>query len=271
VKILFVGDVVGRPGRRAVSALLPGLAQEHGIDFVLANGENAAGGMGITVGVARELLEAGVHVVTLGNHVWKHKEGAQVVENETRLIRPANFPPGVPGRGEGIFSSGEGTRIAVLNLCGRTFMEALDCPFRVANEAVARLREQVRVIIVDMHAEATSEKQAMGFYLDGRASAVIGTHTHVQTADERVLPGGTAYITDVGMTGPKNSIIGMQPEGIMARFISRLPARFEVARGPVLLNAAVITVNEETGLAEGIQRLQQEIEDPLRGNDATGE
>jgi hypothetical protein len=150
-------------------------------------------------------------------------------------------------------------------------MEALDCPFRVANEAVARLREQVRVIIVDMHAEATSEKQAMGFYLDGRASAVIGTHTHVQTADERVLPGGTAYITDVGMTGPKNSIIGMQPEGIMARFISRLPARFEVARGPVLLSAAVITVNEETGLAEGIQRLQQEIEDPLRGNNATGE
>jgi hypothetical protein len=271
VNILFVGDVVGRPGRRAVRALLPSLVDKYAIDFTLANGENAAGGMGITVAVARELLEAGVQVVTLGNHVWKHKEGAQAVEHETRLIRPANYPPGVPGRGEGIFASGKGAKVAVLNLCGRTFMEAIDCPFRAAAEAVERLRGQARVLVVDMHAEATSEKQAMGHFLDGKASAIIGTHTHVQTADERVLPKGTAYITDVGMTGPRDSIIGMEPEGIMVRFVSRLPAKFDVARGPVALSAVVIAVNEDTGLAENIFRVQEQVEPSLIAEDAAGE
>ncbi len=271
MNILFVGDIVGRPGRRALAAALPGLVAQHGIDFTVANGENAAGGMGITADVAQELLSAGVDVITLGNHVWKNKGAVKAVEEESRLIRPANFPSGVPGKGDGVFTARSGARVGVLNLCGRTFMDALDCPFKAAEEAVERLRAETPVCLVDMHAEATSEKQAMGCFLDGKVSAVIGTHTHVQTADERLLPEGTAYVTDVGMTGPKNSILGMAPEAILTRFITRMPARFEVARGPVLLSAVLIDVEEETGQARGIWRLRQEIPEAVNISEPSGE
>jgi metallophosphoesterase (TIGR00282 family) len=271
MNILFVGDIVGRPGRRALAAALPTLVEQHAIDFTMANGENAAGGMGITPGVAQELLSMGVDVITLGNHVWKNRSAVQAVDDESRLIRPANFPPGVPGQGEGVFRARSGARVGVLNLCGRTFMEALDCPFRAADEAVARLSAQTPVCVVDMHAEATSEKQAMGWFLDGRVSGVLGTHTHVQTADERVLPKGTAYVTDVGMTGPKNSILGMEAKGILGRFLTRMPVKFEVAGGPVLLSAVAIEVEEETGRARGIRRIQQEIPEAEEASEPSGE
>jgi len=271
MNILFVGDIVGRPGRRALAVALPPLVAEHGIDFTVANGENAAGGMGITAGVVQELLSAGVDVITLGNHVWKNKDAVQAVQEESRLIRPANFPPGVPGRGDGIFSARTGASVGVVNLCGRTFMEALDCPFRAAEEAVARLRAETAICVVDVHAEATSEKQAMGWFLDGKVSAVIGTHTHVQTADEHVLPKGTAYVTDVGMTGPEYSILGMNPEAILRRFVTRMPVKFEVAGGPVLLSAVVVDVEEETGRARSIWRVQQEIPEAEKISEPSGE
>ena len=271
MRILFVGDIVGRPGRRALSVALPTLVQQHAIDFTVANGENAAGGMGITAKVAQELLSAGVDVITMGNHVWKNKDAIEAVQQQSRLIRPANYPPGVPGRGDGVFDTRAGASVGVVNICGRTFMEALDCPFRVVEEAVVRMREQAPICLVDMHAEATSEKQAMGWFLDGRVSAVIGTHTHVQTADEQVLPKGTAYITDVGMTGPKNSILGMDPESILRRFITRMPVKFEVTGGPVLLSAVVVDVEEETGRARSIFRVQQEVPEAENISEPAGE
>lgn len=271
MNILFVGDIVGRPGRRALAVALPALVAQHSIDFTVANGENAAGGMGITAAVAQELLSAGVDVITLGNHVWKNKGAIEAVQEETRLIRPANFPAGVPGNGDGVFSTRAGKSVGVVNLCGRTFMEPLDCPFRAAEEAVDRIRQTTPVCLVDMHAEATSEKQAMGWFLDGRATAVIGTHTHVQTADEQVLPKGTAYITDVGMTGPKQSILGMAPDSILKRFITHMPVRFEVTGGPVLLCAAVIDVDEATGQARSISRVQQEVAEAEKVSEPAGE
>jgi hypothetical protein len=254
VNVLFIGDVTGKPGRRIVAARLPALKREHAIDVVIANGENAAGGMGLTSDVAAELFAAGVDIVTSGNHVWKNREAYELLDGDPRVLRPANYPAGAPGRGAAVLRTAGGL-IGVLNLEGRVFMQTLDDPFRLAREQAAALRASVPTVIVDFHAEATSEKVAMGWYLDGRVSAVVGTHTHVQTADERVLPQGTAYITDVGMTGPRDGVIGMDREVILERFLTQLPARFQVASGAVQLNAVAITVSAQ-GQAERIERVQ---------------
>ncbi len=256
MRLLFIGDIVGRPGRRALKENLHNLQRELDIDFVVANGENAAGGNGITREVARELLAGGIDVITMGNHVWDHKEIFDLIEQERRILRPANYPPGVPGEGFNVYEAGRKGRVAVLNLAGRVFMPELDCPFRRADQLLAELGGLTRVVLVDFHAEATSEKMAMGWYLAGRVSAVCGTHTHVQTADERILPGGTAYITDVGMTGPRDSVIGVKKELVLSKFLTQLPRRFEVASGPYQFNAVVIDIDDETGEAREIRRIQ---------------
>lgn len=255
MNVLFIGDVTGKPGRRIVAARLGALRREYHLDVVIANGENAAGGMGLTAEVAAELFAAGVDVLTGGNHVWKNREAYDLLDSDPRVLRPANYPPGAPGRGAAVLRTGGGLEIGILNLEGRVFMQTLDDPFRLGREQAAQLRSSVPTVIVDFHAEATSEKVAMGWYLDGRVSAVVGTHTHVQTADERVLPQGTAYISDVGMTGPRDGIIGMDRDIIIERFLTQLPARFQVAPGAVQLNAVVITV-AASGQAERIDRVQ---------------
>jgi len=260
LNLLFIGDIVGRPGRSVVRACLQELVQRHQIDFTIANAENAAGGLGLTPETAEELLEAGVDVLTTGNHVWRHRKLTEFIEAEPRVLRPANYPPGTPGRGAEVFMTAHSGPVGVLSLVGRVFMEALDCPFRVADREIEALRGRSNVIVVDMHAEATSEKMAMGWYLDGRVSAVIGTHTHVQTADERMLAKGTAYITDVGMTGPRDSILGMSSEPVIERFLSAMPTRFEVAKGPLTLNAVIASINPETGGARSIRRVIELIE-----------
>ena len=257
VNVLFIGDVVGRPGREAVVRLLPDLRLQHHIAFTIANAENAAGGMGVTPQTAAHLLDAGIDLLTTGNHVWRRREALALLDQEPRLLRPANYPPAAPGRGAAVFASADNEPIAVLNLLGRTFMAPMDCPFAAADREIEALRGKTSVIVVDMHAEATSEKLAMGWHLDGRVSAVIGTHTHVQTADERILPQGTAYITDVGMTGPRDSILGVKPDPVISRFLTGLPGRFEVAGGPVLLNAVVLNIDSETGRANSIARVLQ--------------
>lgn len=257
MRILFVGDIVGKPGREVLARMMPSLMAETSPDFVIANGENAAGGMGITKDTALEILQAGVDAITLGNHVWAKKDVYSFLDEEARLIRPANYPDGVPGRGWAVYSTGAGEQIGVVNLCGRVFMDHLENPFRAADDILGTLTAQANVIIVDFHAEATSEKAAFAWYLDGRVAAVIGTHTHVQTADERILPGGTAYITDVGMTGPADSVIGVKKELIISRFLTQMPSKFEVAGGETLLSAVVIDVNPATGKAINIERLQR--------------
>jgi metallophosphoesterase (TIGR00282 family) len=254
VNVLFVGDVTGKPGRKMLADRLPALRRAHALDVVIANGENAAGGVGLTAGVAAELFAAGVDVLTGGNHIWQNREAYDLLDADPRVLRPANYPPGVPGRGAAVITTPGGARIGVLNLQGRVFMSHIDDPFRAGREHAESLRASVPVVVVDFHAEATSEKVALGWYLDGRVSAVIGTHTHVQTADERLLPGGTAYITDVGMTGPRDGVIGMAREAILERFLTQLPTRFEVAAGPVQLNAVLIRVGE-TGRATAIERV----------------
>ena len=254
-KILFIGDIIGRPGRNAVRELLPGLVNRHSPDIVIANGENAAGGFGITPDVAEELKRLEIDVITTGNHVWDKKEIYEYIKKESRLIRPANYPAGAPGCGWGVFNCSNGVKVGVLNLLGRVFMENVECPFKTGLGAVARIREETQVIIVDMHAETTSEKAAMGWYLDGQVSAVIGTHTHIQTSDERVLPNGTAFITDAGMTGPTDSVIGMRKEAIIERFISQMPVKFDVAARGVELQGVVITVGAD-GRARSIERLK---------------
>lgn len=256
VRLLMIGDVVGRPGRRAVRENLPGLVRDERVDLVIANGENAAGGNGITRETAKELFAAGVEVITMGNHVWNKKEIYNLIAREDRIIRPANYPPGAPGAGFGRYTTRTGIRVGVVNLSGRVFMPSLDCPFRMADELLSVLREWSDIILLDFHAEATSEKAALAFYLDGRVSAVCGTHTHVQTADERLLPGGTAFITDVGMTGPRDSVIGVQKEAVMEKFVTQMPRKFEVATGPYQFNAVVIDVDPDTGLALDIRRIQ---------------
>jgi len=256
VIILVVGDVVGKPGRRILAQRLPALRRELAADLVIANGENSAGGFGITRKTFDELLAAGVDVVTGGNHIWHTREAPALLDSDPRLLRPANYPAGTPGRGAGVFRpSGAHPPVAVLNLEGRVFMQPLDSPFLVGREEIERLRRETPVIVVDLHAEATSEKAALGWYLDGRVSALVGTHTHVQTADERILPGGTAFITDVGMTGPRDSIIGMGREEVLQRFLTLLPTRFDVASGVAQLNAVAIEVDEATGHARRIQRV----------------
>jgi metallophosphoesterase (TIGR00282 family) len=255
VKVLFVGDVTGKPGRRMLAGRLPGLRRAHGLDVVIANGENAAGGVGLTAGVAAELFGCGVDVLTGGNHIWQNREAYDLLDADPRVLRPANYPPGVPGRGAAVIETATGARVGVLNLQGRVFMATIDDPFRIGRDLVEGLRAQTPFVLVDIHAEATSEKVALGWYLDGMASAVVGTHTHVQTADERILPGGTAYITDVGMTGPRDGVIGMVRETIVERFLTQLPVRFEVAPGSVQLNAVVVTVAAD-GRATAIERVQ---------------
>lgn len=253
----MIGDVVGQPGRRAVSRLIPGLRQELGLDLVIANGENAAGGYGITPDTAEELLHGGVDILTSGNHIWDQKEIIPQLDEGLPLLRPANYPA-APGRGY-LIQDG----VMVLNLMGRLFMPTLDCPFRAANRALAEVQERgdaVSVVIVDFHAEATSEKQALGWYLDGRVSAVIGTHTHVGTVDARILPKGTAYLTDVGMTGPVNSVIGSDANAVIDRFLTGMPQRASVAGGPALLNAVMVEVDRETGQALAIQRIDRRLE-----------
>jgi 2',3'-cyclic-nucleotide 2'-phosphodiesterase len=255
LRILFIGDIVGSPGRKIVSDRLADILAERRIDLCLANGENSASGFGITPRLAEELFAAGIEVLTGGNHTWDRKEILEYFPHQPRLLRPANFPNGAPGSGLFTGSAKNGTGYAVLNLQGRTFMAPLEDPFRTAQLALAKIPPDLKVIIVDMHAEATSEKQAMGWFLDGKVSAVLGTHTHVATADNHVLPGGTAYITDVGMTGPHDSIIGMEKHAIIQRFLDAMPARFSVAEGDVQMNTVLLDVDESTGQSRSIERL----------------
>ncbi len=255
MNILFIGDIFGRPGRDLVRRGLSVLVERFEADFVIANVENAAGGFGITREVCEAVAECGVDVMTTGNHVWDKKEALDYVATEARLLRPANYPVGAPGRGSLLARTTDGRGVGVINLMGRVFMAALDDPFAVALRELESFAGRTRVIIVDFHAEATSEKMAMGWHLDGKVTAVIGTHTHVQTADERLLPGGTAYLTDAGMTGPHDSIIGSQAEAVLARFRTGLPSRFEPATGNPRLHGALITTDEATGRATAIRRL----------------
>jgi len=255
MNILMVGDVFGEPGRAAIARLLPRLRREHAIDVCVVNVENAAGGFGVTPPMCRQFLTEGADVMTSGNHIWDKKEIVEYITRENLLLRPANFPAGTPGVGSVTVKAGP-HKIAVLNLMGRVFMSAIECPFRTADAIVPELRKETPIILVDAHCEATSESQALGWYLDGRVSAVVGTHRHVQTADERVLPGGTAYITDLGMTGPTDGVIGVDRDLIIQRFLSQMPVRFEPARGPAALHGVVITLDPDTGRASEIRRLR---------------
>lgn len=255
MRILFIGDVVGRPGRKAVGEILPSLYEKYRPDLVIANGENAAGGNGITEEVAAELFSEGIDFLTMGNHVWDQKDVFNFIDYEERIIRPANYPPGTPGRGFTVIKARSGTRVGVINLSGRTFMPALDCPFRAFDGIIDSIKKETRIVIVDLHAEATSEKMAFGWYVDGRVSAVLGTHTHVQTADERILPKGTAYITDAGMTGSRDSVLGVKIEPVITKFLTQRPVRFEVAGGSVMLNGVYLELDEVTGSAYKIERI----------------
>jgi metallophosphoesterase (TIGR00282 family) len=255
MKVLFIGDIVGKIGRTALKALIPTVVARYKIDFVIANGENAAAGFGITETVAMEIFNSGVHVITSGNHIWDKKESIPYLSKENRLIRPINYPPGVPGYGSVLYAL-EGTKVAVINISGRVFMSNIDCPFRSGLAEIERMRSETNSIIVDFHAEATSEKIAFGYFVDGKVSAVLGTHTHVQTADEKILPGGTAYITDVGMTGPAVSVIGIEKEQIIERFLLQMPTKFEIAKGAGIVSAVAIEIDEKTGKSLAIQRLQ---------------
>jgi 2',3'-cyclic-nucleotide 2'-phosphodiesterase len=253
VKLLFVGDVVGGLGRRTLAALLPGIRDRHRPDFVVVNGENAAGGVGITEKTARELLDTGADAITLGNHAFRHREVYGFLDREERIVRPANYPKGSPGRGLTVVESG-GTRLGVVNLSGMVFLQAVRSPFAEADAALAELRDRADAVLVDMHAEATSEKVAMGWHLDGRVTACVGTHTHVPTADARVLPGGTAYITDVGMTGPRGGVIGVKREQALERFVSLTNVRFETADEDPWLNALLVEADAD-GRATAVEQL----------------
>ena len=276
MKLLFIGDIVGQPGRNAVKTLLPKLREQHALDFVIANGENSAGGSGITPKTAGEIFDADVDVITSGDHLWDQKEVMELLANEKRFLRPLNYPAGTPGQGSGVFEVTVGSSrcddrtaqravptnllIAVLNVQGRTFMQPpLENPFTLALEEVKRLREQTKIIFVDFHAEATSEEIAFGRYLDGQMSAVVGTHTHVQTADEQILPHGTAYLTDAGFTGPHESVLGREIEPVLKRFLTGMPQRFEVAKNRVFLHGAVIEIDDASGKAVKIQRVSEAI------------
>ncbi len=286
MRVLFLGDIFGRPGRNCITKELSNLIKKNSIDFTIANGENAAGGIGINPKIADSLFECGIDVLTSGNHIFKKKDIYEYIENQPRLLKPANYPPATPGNGYYICSIAkknlnksvnhsnncnnfnndftnsqlEDLKIAVINICGRVFIENLDCPFRKIDELLAVIRPQTHIIIVDFHAEVTSEKIAMGWYLDGRVSALVGTHTHVQTADERILPRGTAYISDVGMVGPRDSVIGVKKELIIQRFITLMPHRFVVASDDNWINGVIIDINENTGYALSIKRLNYQVD-----------
>jgi metallophosphoesterase (TIGR00282 family) len=253
VLILAIGDIIGKPGRRALSQLLPSLRQQYGIDLIIANGENAAGGIGVTASTAKEMLDAGADVLTSGNHIWVHKEIIPYLNGDMPILRPLNYPPGVPGKGYIVIG-----RVAVVNLIGRVFIDDFDCPFRAMDTLLASLEQ--KIIIVDFHAEATSEKVAMGRYLDGRVSAVLGTHTHVGTTDAQILPRGTAYVSDIGMTGPLDSVIGDDAELVLQRFLTRMPHRLSVGKGKTALNAILVKVDDDTGRALSINRIYREVE-----------
>jgi metallophosphoesterase (TIGR00282 family) len=261
MRILFIGDIVGRPGRQLVKTGLAALVSRHGIDLVIANAENAAAGAGITREIGDELLELGVDVMTSGNHVWDKKEALSYIGAEPRLLRPANYPAGAPGNGSYLARTRDGVSVGVVNVMGRVFMLQIDDPFAVVLREIEVLRQRTRIVFVDFHAEATSEKIAMGWHLDGKVTAVVGTHTHVQTADERILPKGTAYLTDVGMTGPHDSIIGVEVEPSLNRFLTGLPSRFDVATGNPRLNAVVVDADESTGRATDIERLSYSLDE----------
>ena len=261
MRILFVGDIFGKPGREIAQKAIPALVARRDIDLVIANVENSAAGFGVTGDIAETILKFGVDVMTSGNHIWDKKEVLEYIPRQPRLLRPANFPAGVPGRGTWVGKTKSGEPVAVINLMGRVFMAPLDDPFAVVLKEIDAVRGKARVILVDFHAEATSEKVAMGWHLDGRVTAIFGTHTHVQTADERLMPKGTAYLTDVGMTGPHDSIIGVTVEAALGRFVNGMPARFESATGPGRLNAIIITADPATGKATAIERLNMSQQD----------
>jgi metallophosphoesterase (TIGR00282 family) len=256
MRVLFIGDIVGKTGRMAVKTLLPNLVDKYKVDCVIANGENIAGGFGLTEPLVSELFRTGVDIVTTGNHVWDKKDFIHYIAKDDRVLRPLNYPPGVPGHGSVVFTLHNGEKVAVLNVMGRVFMNNLDCPFRTTKAEIERVAKETKVIIIDFHAEATSEKVAFGYFMDGRVSAIIGTHTHVQTADEKILANGTAYITDAGMTGPAHSIIGIEVNQIIQRFLTGMPARFETAPGEGIFSGVIIEVDSETGRSTAIQRLQ---------------
>jgi hypothetical protein len=259
MKILFIGDIVGEPGRQAMRELLPKIVKRERIDFVVANGENTAGGSGITPMIVDELLGYGVDVITSGDHIWKRKEILDRIAEDARLLRPANYPRETPGFGATVVTSKSGVEVGVINLIGRVFMQAVECPFKTVRAEVDKMKNKTRIIVVDIHAEATSEKVALGWFLDGTVSAIIGTHTHIQTADEKILPKGTAFLSDAGMTGPYDSVIGRKKEAVLNRFITQMPTKFEMAEGDIQLHGAIIDVDEKTGRAESIKRVQEKL------------
>jgi hypothetical protein len=256
MKILAIGDIVGRPGRKAIASLVPDLRKKEKLDFVIANGENAAGGSGLTPRVTEEILSSGIDVITSGDHIWRKKEIIPVIESEQRLIRPANYPKSVPGRGYTVIKTENNIKVAVVNLIGRVFMQALESPFSTVDSLLDEIKKRTPLIIVDMHAEATSEKIAMGWFLDSRVTAVVGTHTHVQTADERILPAGTAYITDLGMTGPIDSVLGRNVDRVLEHFITGMPAHFDMAKENVQLQGVIIEIDDDSLQAKGIKRIK---------------
>ncbi len=260
IRVLFIGDIVGKPGRKVLSSLLPSLKEKYKPSIIIANGENAAGGFGITPDVADEIFSIGVDVITSGNHIWDKKEIVEYLDRERRILRPANYPDSSPGKGSIILKIEGGERIAVVNLQGRVFMDSIDCPFRIAVKEIEKISSEARIIIVDFHAEATSEKAAMGWFLDGRVSAVVGTHTHVQTADERILSERTAFITDVGMVGSLNSVIGLEKEAVIKRFLTNMPQKFEPATKQLKLDGVIIDIDNITGCAINIERLTLPLE-----------
>lgn len=267
MRILFIGDIVGQPGRRAVRDLLPALRQRHGLDVVIANGENSAGGSGITPGTAQEIFEAGVDLITSGDHLWDQREVVELLERESRFVRPLNYPAGTPGQGSAVVQLEGLPPVAVINVQGRTFMADLENPFHAMNAEIGKVQAQARIIVVDVHAEATSEKIALGRMLDGRVSAVFGTHTHVQTADEQIFPGGTAFLCDAGFTGPHDSVLGREVEPIVTRFLTNMPQRFGVAKRRVLLQGAVVEVDDSTGRALSIERVSEPLPAPSDKSD----
>jgi len=254
LRILAVGDIIGKPGRNAVKEILPGLCDEHNIDLVIGNGENAAGGLGLTPGTADELFDSGIDVITSGNHIWAYNEIVPYLDSEPAILRPLNYPPMNPGRGYLLKNN-----VLIVNLVGRVFMTHVDCPFRAMDQLLAEFQHKSIPIIVDFHAEATSEKVAMGKYLDGRVSAVLGTHTHVGTVDAHILPGGTGYVTDIGMVGPADSVIGDDPDSVIKRFLTQIPSRLSVGKGEVGFDAILVEVDEKTGKAVGIQRIRKVV------------
>ncbi|OPZ86948.1 MAG: hypothetical protein BWY74_03517 [Firmicutes bacterium ADurb.Bin419] len=258
MNILFIGDIVGNPGRKVAKEMIQKLKRERQIDFCIANGENAAGGSGITYVVAQELYKSGVDAITLGNHTWSKREITNFIDSDKCIVRPANYPEELPGKGSAVIANDKG-KIGVLNLMGRVYMDSIDCPFKAAEREIADLKTQVKIIVVDIHAEATSEKCALAWHIDGKVSCVLGTHTHVQTADERILPCGTAFISDVGMTGPHEGIIGVNREIVINKFLTHMPNKFEIAQGSVQFNAVYLEVDEKTGRTLAIERINTVI------------